>query len=57
MSRVVPETDHEACVVDILARRGYLEEAGEMANRYRTCGMTNESSEAVLERVIHMVTY
>ncbi|KAF5784914.1 putative tetratricopeptide-like helical domain superfamily [Helianthus annuus] len=50
MSRVhgiVPETDHVACVVDMLARGGYLEEAREMANRYRTHGMIGRSSEAV----------
>ncbi|KAL8214615.1 hypothetical protein R6Q57_004064 [Mikania cordata] len=45
--RISPEIDHVACMVDMLARGGYLEEAREMANRFRTRGMTVGSSEAI----------
>ncbi|KAK9057457.1 hypothetical protein SSX86_022292 [Deinandra increscens subsp. villosa] len=44
---ISPEIDHVACVVDMLARGGYLEEAKDMADTYRTRSMTVGSSEAV----------
>ncbi|KAK1426894.1 hypothetical protein QVD17_15574 [Tagetes erecta] len=44
---ISPEIDHVTCMVDMLARGGYLEEAREMANTYRTRDMIVGSSEAV----------
>ncbi|KVI02177.1 hypothetical protein Ccrd_019551 [Cynara cardunculus var. scolymus] len=45
---ISPETEHVACMVDMLARGGYLEEAREMTNMYtRTHGATAKSSEAL----------
>ncbi|GKA31535.1 pentatricopeptide repeat-containing protein [Tanacetum coccineum] len=44
---IFPEIDHVACMVDMLARGGYLEEARKMANTYMTFDATVKSSEAV----------
>ncbi|KAI3697550.1 hypothetical protein L6452_30643 [Arctium lappa] len=45
---ILPETEHVACMVDMLARGGYLEEAREMTNTYTsTHGATAKSSEAL----------
>lgn len=47
MYGISPEIEHVACMVDMLARGGYLKEARRMANKYKTCGNIFKSNEAV----------